>query len=121
VLPKAEFASGETITGQLSITPQKNFDASELRLELVCSETVHYEMGMSKDILFKTRLAGKTKLEAGVPLSVPFQVNVPAPCPPSYACDLFNNTWKLRGVLARTLRKDTIVESDLNIYTGNPA
>ena len=117
-LPGLEWCAGETLTGTLSINPQKNFDATEVRVELEQTEYVPYDRGNQKVNAVKMKLAGKTKVMAGQPLSFPFQVTVPQPCSPSGSTMNWSVTWKLKGILARFMRKDTAVEQELRVYSA---
>ncbi len=120
-LPGTEWVAGETIDGILLVTPQKNFDATEVRVEVEQTEYVSYDRGNQKVNVVQTKLAGKTKFSAGETLRFPFQIKIPQPCSPSCSSNNWSVTWKLKGILARFLRKDTAVEQAMNIYTGRPA
>jgi hypothetical protein len=117
-LPGLEWCSGETITGRLIVNPQKSFDATEVRVELEQTELVPVDRGNQKVNALKLKLAGKTRIEAGQPLSFPFQLTVPQPCSPSGSTMNWSVTWKLKGILARFMRKDTSVEQELRVFSG---
>ena len=118
-LPGLNFVTGKTIQGRLHIEPGKDFGVSEVRLELERRENVSYEMGnQSTGVVARLKLAGKTKLQAGAGLALPFELLIPDTCPPTAALDRGTISWRLRGVLARTLRVDTIVEVNVSLYTG---
>lgn len=117
-LPSTAWLAGETINGTLHIHPLKNFDVTGVRLELVRKESVSYDQGLEKEEIIKIKLGDKMRLQAGQPMSLPFKINMPTPCPPSGATDNWTLSWVLRGVLARFLRKDTLVEKVIVIYTG---
>ncbi|MBI5879086.1 MAG: sporulation protein [Chloroflexi bacterium] len=115
-LPGHEFVPGETISGQFSVRPAKNFDASEVRVELVCLENVPREKGNTHEGIAKVKLAGGTKFQAGQPIVFPFSVAVPAVAPASANTPNGSITWVLKGVLSRTLRSDTRVEEPVLVY-----
>jgi hypothetical protein len=117
-LPGEEWVSGETISGNLVIRPQKSFEATEVRLELVQSEYVSYDEGNKYENVVKIKLAGKTSLNAGETLRLPFQVQLPQACAPSWSTENWSVTWKLKGVLARFLRKDTFGEAVIKVYSS---
>ena len=116
-LPGTNFLPGELISGNLLITAQKKFDANEVRVELAQAEYVSFDQGNHNENTFKVKLAGKTKFNPGETLRLPFQVQLPNPCPVSAAGNTWWAGWKLRGVLNRFLRKDTMVEQELKVYS----
>jgi hypothetical protein len=118
-LPDEEWVSGETISGSLVIRPQKSFEATEVRVELVQSEHVSYDEGNTNENTIKVKLAGKTKLNPSETLRLPFQVQIPQTCAPSGSAGHWSVTWKLKGVLARFLRKDTFGEAVIRVYSGH--
>lgn len=120
-LPGSEWVAGETIEGILLVTPQKNFDATEVRVEVEQTENVSYDRGNQKVNTVNIKLAGKTKFTASETLRFPFQIQIPQPCSPSCSSNNWSVTWKLKGILARFLRKDTFVEQEINIYSGRLA
>lgn len=117
-LPGTAWLAGTTISGTLHIHPLKDFDVTGVRLELARKETVSYDQGLEKEEVIKVKLGEKMRLKAGQTMSLPFQVQMPQPCPPSGVTENWSLTWRLRGVLARFLRKDTCVEQEIVIYTG---
>jgi sporulation-control protein spo0M len=119
-LPGTEWVAGETIEGILLVSPQKNFDATEVRVELEQTEWVPYDRGNQKVSVIELKLAGKTKFSAGETLRFPFQIQIPQPCSPSGSSQNWSVTWKLKGILARLLRKDTAVEQEIKVFTGRP-
>ena len=120
-LPGTEWVSGETVQGQLLVSSQKNFDATEVRVEVEQTESVSYDRGNLRVNTVKVKLAGKTKFTAGETSRFPFQVQIPQPCSPSGSSAYWSVTWKLKGGLARFLRKDTSVEEEIKVFTGHPA
>jgi hypothetical protein len=120
-LPGIEWVAGETIEGKLLVSPQKNFDATEVRVEVEQTEWVTYDQGNQKVNEVKVKLAGKTKFTAGETLTFPFQIQIPQPCSPSGSSNNWSVTWKLKGILARFLRKDTAIEEVIKVYSGRPA
>ena len=70
---------------------------------------------------FKVKLAGKTKLQPGQDMAIPFSVAIPSPRPVSGPTRNSTITWRLRGVLARFMRGDTLVEEEIFVHSGRPA
>jgi sporulation-control protein spo0M len=120
-LPCKEWVLGETVQGQFLIRPQKAFEATEVRVELVRVEQVPRDRGNESKEEVKVKLAGKTKFEPGQDLTFPFSVAIPSPRPVSGRTRNSSVTWRLRGVLARFLRGDTLVEEEIFVYSGRPA
>ncbi len=118
-LPGKEWVLGETIQGQLLVRPQKESDATEVRVELVRVENVPRDRGNeSKE---EVKVASKTKFQPGQDLTFPFSVAIPSPRPVSGRTRNSTITWRLRGVLARFMRGDTRVEEEIFVYSGRPA
>lgn len=139
-LPAWQGFLGETLSGELRISPYKTVDVNEIRVELVREEQTLPDQPQPSGILqsaaknmttgdkskkasetVKIKLAGKTKLTEGQEQRLPFQVPVPAGKPSSGRTDYACVTWRLRGVLDRgLLHGDYTVEQDVSIYNGHP-
>jgi sporulation-control protein spo0M len=119
-LPGKEWALGETIEGQLVVRPQKVFDASEVRVELMRVEHVPRDRGNEHREPRAVKLAGKTRLEPGQTQTFPFRIDIPAPAPVTSRTRNSSITWRLCGILARSFRGDTRVEEEIFVYSGRP-
>jgi sporulation-control protein spo0M len=117
-LPGKEWVMGETIAGWLKISPKKAFDVAEIRVELVRCERVPRDLGNEHETAMPFKLSGGTRLEPGQNLSLPFNIAIPSPVPATFSTPNSTMNWMLKGVLARRLRKDTIVEEGIIIYNG---
>ena len=115
-LPGKEFKMGDIIQGKLTVMPKKNFTASAIRLDLVRKEMVSRADGNEYTAEIKTQVSGKKELKAGEDFQLPFSLAIPDPSPVTYQSPKVTVTYTLRGVLARTLRKDTAVEEEISIY-----
>jgi len=82
------------------------------------TEWVPVDRGNQKVNAVKVKLADKTKLVVGQPMAFPFKITVPQPCSPSGSTGSWSVTWKLKGILARFMRKDTAVEQELKVYSA---
>ena len=116
LLPGLEFVIGETIQGELRILPQKDFDASEVRLELQRREVVPDDQGNKAEKTITQKLAGKTHFSAGQAQIFTFQAPIPPDEQPSIYRDDQSLSWTLALILARTLRKDTRLEQEFYVY-----
>ena len=114
-LPGLETVIGQQIGGQLSVMPHKDF-STEVRLELVRRESVYYGDGNLKETTLPFKLAGNTQFVAGQPQASPFQVVIPPDAPPSIETPHGQITWRIKGILARRLRQDTLVEQEILVY-----
>ena len=61
-------------------------------------------------------IAGGSTLEAGNDLELPFEIEVRTSAPPTFDVGIGSITWLLRGVVARKLRSDTVIEQVITIY-----
>jgi len=120
-LRSCQVTRGTALSGFLRIYPQKNFGAGEVRLELMRDEYVGDVSGSGYDHsrqtkVAETKLAGKTQLQAGQYMEFPFTLALPADLAPTFAIEPGYLKYTLQGVLARTLRKDTLVKEEIIIY-----
>ncbi len=122
-LKTKEVTGGGALAGSLRIMPQKDFGVGEVRLELVRDEYVADVTGSGYDHkkeikVAEAKLAGKTKLQPGQYLELPFTLPLPQAMAPSFEFEVGSLKYTLKGVLARTLRKDTSVEEEIKVYAG---
>ena len=117
-LRSREFVTGEKIAGNLQINPQKDFEVTEVRLELIRFESVPRDEGNRSSSTKEVQLADKTNLQAGKALSFAFQIVLPAGGPVTMNTGNSSISWGLRGVLARPWHRDPIVEEAIFIYSG---
>jgi sporulation-control protein spo0M len=119
-LPGKECGLGETIQGELIVRPQKAFDVSEIRVEITREELVPRDRGNKYRESKAVKVAGKTRLEPGQTLTLPFAIQVPTAVPVTMRSRNSSVTWSLSGILARTLRADTRVEEEIFVFSGRP-
>lgn len=117
-LSKREFALGETISGELILRPKKQFDVTEIRVELVRLEDVPRDEGNQFKQDEKVKLAAGTKLTPGQEMTFPFQIKIPTLRPITANTRHGTINWSLRGVLSRRMRGDTLVEQEVLIYNA---
>ncbi len=113
---------GVTLSGSLKIVPQKDFGVSEVRVELVRDEYVPDVANCGHEnkketIVAEMKLCGKTQLQVGQFMELPFTLTVPAELAPSMQFETGSLGYMVKGILARTLRKDTRVEEEILVYT----
>jgi Arrestin (or S-antigen), N-terminal domain len=117
-LPGKEWVMGEMIAGRLQISPKKEFDVTEIRVELVRRERVPRDLGNEHETSMPVKLSDGTRLVPGQSLSLLFNIAIPTPVPATFSTPNSTLDWVLKGVLARRLRKDTFVEEKIIIYNG---
>ncbi len=115
-LPRLEWVLGETVAGELRINPSKEFDATEIRVELVRREYVPRDLGNESLERVTVKVAGGTHLAPGQNLVFPFNVILPPSVPASFRTQNSCVEWKVSGILARRLRGDTRVDQELFVY-----
>lgn len=113
-----QFAVGEIIAGEFIIRPQKDFDVTEIRVELERIESVPRDEGNTVQDAQTVKLAGGTKLTRGNEMVMPFQIKVPTSAPITCRTRHGSIEWMLRGVLSRRMRGDTIVEQEIFLYSA---
>ncbi len=116
-LPFLEFVLGETIAGQFQVCPQKEFDVSEIRAELVRREMVPRELGHQVEEVVPLKIAAGSRLKPNSNVAVPFRLAIPASAPPTLQTPHSQVHWFVRGVLARRLRKDTAAEQEIAVFS----
>jgi hypothetical protein len=117
-LPGKEWVMGETIAGRLQVRPKKEFDVTEIRIELARRQSVPRDVGNEHVESMPVKLSEGTRLTPGQNLTLTFNVAIPTPVPATFSTPNSTHQWLLRGVLARRLRKDTFVEEEIFIYNG---
>jgi hypothetical protein len=118
LLPGLKTVIGEKITGDLRILPLKNFDADEVRLELVYLEDVPEDMGNQHNTAFPFTLAGNTKFIAGQQQTIPIQASLPPYAPPTIQTPHGSVSWKMKAILARPLHPDACIEKGFLVYSA---
>ncbi|MCS7260555.1 MAG: sporulation protein [Anaerolineae bacterium] len=116
-LPSVEWCLGDTAQGTFVVRPQKGFDVSEVRLELVRQEHVSRGKGNTFRETKPVKLAGRTRLQPGQELAIPFRVTIPETAPVTLRAHYSTVTWSLVGILARPLRRDTYIEQELFVFS----
>ena len=116
-LPKEEWRAGETIEGKLIVTPKKDFDVNEVRVELRRVENVPEQEGNTfTDNVAVLKPGAGTKFSAGTVVEYPFSVRLPDKGSPTMRGLHGTVVWSLKGVLARRLRSDYTVEEEIGVY-----
>jgi hypothetical protein len=118
VLPRADWAPGDTIEGKLVAQAHKELKLTDIRVELIQREWVAGGEGNEKENSVVTNLTGSTILPAEQTQTIPFQVVVPDwGLPTLGAHPNFGIQWTLKGVLARRLQTDYHVEQTLRVFS----
>jgi hypothetical protein len=117
-LPSKEWVMGETIGGRLRVCPTTEFDVTEIRVELVRRERVPRDLGNEHETVIPVKVSDGTRLAPGQNLMLPFNIAIPAQGPATSSTPNSTLDWRLRAVLARRLRKDTVGEQEIIVYNG---
>lgn len=115
-LSSLEWCLGDTVEGKFVVRPQKGFDLSEVRLELVRQEHVPQDAGNTFREAKKVKMAGRTRLQPGQELAIPFSIAIPEAAPVTMRTRHSSVMWSLVGVLARSLRRDTYAEQGVFVF-----
>jgi hypothetical protein len=119
-LPRLEFVEGETINGQLLVEPWKDFDVSEVRLELIREEYVPRDDGNRHTAIEqKLQLERKTRFQTGTPAVYDFTVHIPDQGCPTRQTRNSRVNWSIKTTLNRRLRKDFTVEQEILVHNGH--
>jgi len=130
---------GENLQGNLNVTSQENFQTTEVRVEIVCTEQARvlkqvYDPALKTSIPklvdetaiiynMKPSLAGSTYFSNGDNRNFPINVNIPAGAPPTSLNLDRRVTWTIKGVLAvdgRPDRSSQIIEIQVIAPTIQP-
>ncbi|MEA2368691.1 MAG: Arrestin (or S-antigen), N-terminal domain [Thermoleophilaceae bacterium] len=111
---------GEGISGQLTITPRESAKARAIRVQLERRRTDTPDNVHRTETLEGPQLAGKTDLEAGQTLTLPFEMALPVGVPPNFMTGKSNLHWFVEGIVDRRLKSDFVVEAEIVVYTGMP-
>lgn len=117
-LSNREYAPGDTISGEFVMVGQKEFDVTEIRIELERFENVPEDQGNTFKDKQAVKLAGSTKLKPGQNMVMPFQIKIPTGAPITCRTPHGSIRWTLRGVLARRMRGDTLVEQEILVSSS---
>lgn len=120
-LPRLEWVLGETLAGEFHIKPNKEFDATEIRVELVRREWVPRDLGNESIERFAVKLAQGTHFTPGQNMVLPFNFMLPQSAPATFRTPNSCVEWKVSGVLARRLRGDTRADQEIFVYNKHTA
>lgn len=120
-LPKEEWLEGETVQGKLIVRPQKEFDVTEVRVELQRVENVpEGEGNTSVANVEKTRVSPGAKYQPGGAQEYPFTFRLPQTATPSIRSPHGTVAWVIKGILARRLRGDFEVQEEIAVFSAQP-
>ncbi len=113
---------GENLQGNLNVQSQEDFQTTEVRCEIVCTERARvlkqvYDPALKTSIPklvdetstlcdMKPSLAGPTHFVNGDNRNFPININIPAGAPPTCSSSDRRVTWTIKGVLAVDGRPD---------------
>jgi hypothetical protein len=118
-LPGKEWVVGETIEGQLLVSPKQELKVKEVRVELVRREYVAYKKGNEQlTTTAQVKVAHSPEFQPDQNLAYPFRLAIPTPSPPTKGTRHCLVMWQLKGIIARgLLRSDIQAASGISVYT----
>jgi sporulation-control protein spo0M len=119
-LSNKEFTLGETVSGEFNVRPVKEFDVTEIRVELRRLESVPEALGNQSTDTRSVKISGGVKLKPGQDQKYPFQISIPDSVPITANTRHGTISWALFGVLARRLRADTTVTRQIFVFHTRP-
>lgn len=122
-IPGRSYALGSTVSGTLFLRAEEDFDANEIRVDLLRDrlDSPGNDEVTQTDKARSVPVAGDTKFAAGDTKELPFQIEIPADQPPSFEAASNSMRWFLEGVASRRLRDDFNVRAELNVHSARPA
>jgi hypothetical protein len=118
-LPGRTFRVGERVEGTLVITPQEDFKARPLSVELVRVEVVTRESGNVSDTVEASHLVDESpRYQTGSLREYAFAMDVPGAAGPCLETDQTYIAWRLRAVPKRRMGFDPKLHLLLNVYNG---
>jgi hypothetical protein len=122
-LPKLEYVNGETLSGELIVEPRNEFEAREIRIELLHEERVT-EGSKPNEVTTsdqKMQIAGTTKFQAGSNQQYDFSLMIVPKGQPTYVDPKATSRWILKATLDRPFATDAEVTQEIYVYSGNRA
>ncbi|MEM1586970.1 MAG: hypothetical protein QXX99_05745 [Candidatus Bathyarchaeia archaeon] len=127
---------GGNLKGDLFISSDEDFDAEEVRCELLCVESARvqrlfYDPSLKREVLrdvwetvtiysAKPCLSGPTHISRGFSASFPFSIQIPITTKPTTKGVDRRVTWTIKGVVAVNGRPDA-VSPTLEVQVAQPA
>ena len=108
--------TGEVLEGSMQAQMRRDVGIRQVRIELRCTEKAgDRETRTTKD---EIALHGQASLAAGETHRWPFRLQVPEMMLPSTRADRSTVTWWVRGIIDRRLRRDLVVERQVQVFTA---
>ena len=118
-LEKRAFGAGEPIEGTLVLTPSSECHVGEVRVELERHENVPRGLGNQAHVRESQAIvAGALDLTPGAPLEYSFRLEVPPDPVPTLSTERSTVQWLLKGIGARTMRRDYNVTQEVLVYSA---
>ncbi len=110
---KSVFAPGEPVAGSVLLDAQQDCSFDEIRVELIRSEEAGDQSADDRSQVVS--LQKDPGVRAGLSQEWRFEVDLPETAVPSMAASDSTVVWKLKGVLARSKRRDYSVETQFTV------
>jgi hypothetical protein len=115
-IPDRSVAPGETVTGRVRFTPEKELSVRGLRLDLLQIERTE-DTTLSVRTRVSVPLSGAETLPARMPRDLAFSITVPEDAAPTARTDAADLTWELRGIVDLALREDAVGAHELVVHS----
>lgn len=108
--------TGEVLEGFLKAHMRRDLNIRQVRMELRCTEKAgDRETKTARDESF---LHKEASLVAGETYQWPFRLQAPEIMLPSTRADRSTVTWWVRGIIDRRMRRDLVVERQVQVFTA---
>jgi hypothetical protein len=116
-LSSTTVGEGETLQGRFRVRLRQDLSVQGIRVELACQEKAKdKEVTTVKDLML---LKNQEVLAAGQVLEWPLRLHVPRHRLPSTKVHTTLVTWRVKGILDRSMREDLQVEQLITVYAAS--
>jgi hypothetical protein len=116
-LPAVRIRTGQDFEGVLTARTQRNLRVSSARVKLECREQAGAKESTTTHSMVVLRR--QALLRAGSVYQWPFRLRAPDRILPSITLDETSVTWRVKGVLHRSLRADLEVQHRIEVHCGD--
>ncbi len=116
------FAAGGAVSGVLHVQPKVELEVQGIRVELARVEWVPMKQGNTDETHIRSvRLLDRLRLPGGVPVDLPFRIDIPAALHPSAYTAHGAAYWELDAIVARSWKGDLHLRKGIHVYTAPPS
>ena len=108
--------TGEVLEGSMQVQMRRNLSVRRVWMELRCTEKAGDRE--TKTAMDEISLYSGASLKAGETYQWPFRVQVPEIMLPAVTTQKSTATWSIRGIIDRRMRRDMVVERQVQVFTA---